>query len=665
MPPRLPSPPRDGTLTAPLPTQAALTAALPSIAASAPDAQLAWARDVLFLVERTPSLTSSPLTQAAVPLILALATSGVPEALYYRATFAAAGTYPALLPANPRAAFRDFEAAARAGWAPAWFRLARDYEVFNDTAHALDCLNRGAKARDAAALHRLGTAYLLQQLGVQEDVGRALGLLHQAACRASLLCPQPAYVFGLILLGEFGASGPSSTPLPIPPALLLPLVPAGQTRESYARAMLERAAALHFAPAQYKLGHAFEFAVPASCALEMARDGDGESRKVAMPMAIRIPDGGGGDDDAGVSSHSKVRWAVRRGVISLRARQRVVIWVLARRLRLFFLWLVRKIYVVFGRAPFAFPFDPLLSVQWYSLASQAGEAEADMALSKWFLCGAEGAFDKDESLARTFAAKAAAKGLPSGEFAMGYYCEVGIGGGKDLADARGWYGKAAAHGNTDAAERLRVLALATGHHFKLPFLAADGARRARKERIDKRARNIEIYFSHIALQMCPMNGIYTASVQHIWLRFAHDHSTIPSNSPFKSHWVTSKASNYYRSALYLRPKFDFNDSNLTLAASNCSTWIDSSFDHRPSQFGANSRQFQLTSSIHISSFEIFTNHDFSSTFTVYAVSRTFWLELPASALKLLHRQRPQFSRLLKITRLASLIQGSGKLSSNY
>jgi hypothetical protein len=31
----------------------------------------------------------------------------------------------------------------------------------------------------------------------------------------------------------------------------------------YARAMLERAAALHFAPAQYKLGHAFEFAVPA------------------------------------------------------------------------------------------------------------------------------------------------------------------------------------------------------------------------------------------------------------------------------------------------------------------------------------------------------------------------------------------------------------------
>ncbi|KAJ7803532.1 hypothetical protein B0H14DRAFT_2527765 [Mycena olivaceomarginata] len=374
MPPvRLPSPPRDGALTVPLPAVAALTAALPTVTSPAhdPALQLAWARDVLFLVDRTPSLSSSPLALAAAPLILSLASttspSGVPqtpmpEAVYLRATFASAGTYPNILPANPRAAFRDFEAAARAGHAPAWFRLARDYEAFNDTAHAIDCLNRGAKARDPAALHRLGTAHLLGQLGLQPDPAAALPYLHQAAARATLQCPQPAYVFALILLGEF------TTPVAAP--LLQPFLPPGQTREGYARQMLERAAALHFAPAQYKLGHAYEFAVPAS----------------------------------------------------------------------------------------AFPFDPLLSVQWYSLASQAGEAEADMALSKWFLCGAEGAFDKDESLARTFAAKAAAKGLPSGEFAMGYYNEVGIGGGLDLGEARAWYGKAAAHGNTDASERLRALA---------------------------------------------------------------------------------------------------------------------------------------------------------------------------------------------------------------
>ena len=55
-----------------------------------------------------------------------------------------------------------------------------------------------------------------------------------------------------------------------------------------------------------------------------------------------------------------------------------------------------------------------------------------MALSKWFLCGADSAFKKDEVLAYMFAEKAARKGLPSAEFAMGYYAEVGMGGPKDL-----------------------------------------------------------------------------------------------------------------------------------------------------------------------------------------------------------------------------------------
>ncbi|KAJ7895720.1 hypothetical protein B0H13DRAFT_2338792 [Mycena leptocephala] len=314
-PARLPSPPRDGSLTVPVPSVPALTAALATVTAPShdPALQLAWARDVLFLVDRTPALATSPLALAAAPLVLTLAQGSMPEAMYLRATFAASGQFPNVMPANPRAAFRDFEAAARAGHAPAWFRLARDYEAFNDTPHALDCLNRGAKARDPAALHRLGVAHLLGQLSLHSDPNQALPYLHQAAVRATLQCPQPAYVFALILLGEFTPS-----PTPVSHALLQPFLPQGQTHEGYARAMLERAAALHFAPAQYKLGHAFEFAVPAS----------------------------------------------------------------------------------------AFPFDPLLSVQWYSLASQAGEAEADMALSKWFLCGAEGAFEKDEGLARTFAGKA-------------------------------------------------------------------------------------------------------------------------------------------------------------------------------------------------------------------------------------------------------------------
>jgi len=80
-----------------------------------------------------------------------------------------------------------------------------------------------------------------------------------------------------------------------------------------------------------------------------------------------------------------------------------------------------------------------------------------MALSKWFLCGAEGAFEKDETLAFTFAEKAARKGLPSAEFALGYYAEVGVGGPKDIETARKWYNRAMQHGNTDASERLAAL----------------------------------------------------------------------------------------------------------------------------------------------------------------------------------------------------------------
>lgn len=87
------------------------------------------------------------------------------------------------------------------------------------------------------------------------------------------------------------------------------------------------------------------------------------------------------------------------------------------------------------------PYDPLLSVQYYCLASQQGEDEADMALSKWFLCGAEGFFEKEETLAYTFAEKAARKGLPTAEFALGYYSEIGVGKRTDLGLAVKWYEK--------------------------------------------------------------------------------------------------------------------------------------------------------------------------------------------------------------------------------
>lgn len=216
----------------------------------------------------------------------------------------------------------------------------------------------------------MGMAHLLGQLGLQASVSAALPLLLRAAQLSTLDTPQPAYVYSLLLLGEFtpppvpGSSNPS-TPITVPHSL----IPPGSTHADEARKFLVKSSSLHYPAAQYKLAHCYEFATPSP----------------------------------------------------------------------------------------PFGFDPLLSVEWYTAASKGGEVEADMALSKWFLCGAEGVFDKDEGLALTFAQRAAEKGLPSAEFAMGYYAEVGIGQGKNVDKALGWYRRALEHGNEDAKERVAAL----------------------------------------------------------------------------------------------------------------------------------------------------------------------------------------------------------------
>jgi TPR repeat protein len=99
-------------------------------------------------------------------------------------------------------------------------------------------------------------------------------------------------------------------------------------------------------------------------------------------------------------------------------------------------------------------FDPALSLHYSNLAARQGEPEAEMAISKWFLSGYEGVFNKDEGMAFAYAQRAAAEGLPTAEFAMGYFHEVGIHVPASLKEARVWYGKAADHGNKDALGRI-------------------------------------------------------------------------------------------------------------------------------------------------------------------------------------------------------------------
>ena len=99
-------------------------------------------------------------------------------------------------------------------------------------------------------------------------------------------------------------------------------------------------------------------------------------------------------------------------------------------------------------------FDPVYSLHYNVLAARQGEPEAEMAISKWYLSGYEGVFQKNEALAYEYAQRAAQAGFPTAEFAMGYFNEVGIHVATNLSEAKVWYGKAAEHGNEDAKGRI-------------------------------------------------------------------------------------------------------------------------------------------------------------------------------------------------------------------
>jgi TPR repeat protein len=103
-------------------------------------------------------------------------------------------------------------------------------------------------------------------------------------------------------------------------------------------------------------------------------------------------------------------------------------------------------------------FNPTLSMHYNALASRQGESDADMAISKWFLCGYENEFKKNEELAYAYAERAAASNLATAQFAMGYFNEIGMATEKNLEKASDWYEKAARAGNKDAASRLEGLA---------------------------------------------------------------------------------------------------------------------------------------------------------------------------------------------------------------
>lgn len=175
-PPKPPTPPSDPSkppeLTIKFPTVASLFAASQSISSADPTRKLAWAKDVLNLVDRTQQASGDTtriadaelarLADTAVSYVVAICSSWtqgsqpppyIPEAMYLRGTLSSSGAYPNQLARDPRAAFKDFEASARMGFHASWFRLGRDYEAVGDLGRAKDCFERGVRLRDKSCLY--------------------------------------------------------------------------------------------------------------------------------------------------------------------------------------------------------------------------------------------------------------------------------------------------------------------------------------------------------------------------------------------------------------------------------------------------------------------------------------------------------------------------------
>ncbi|KAI9668807.1 MAG: hypothetical protein M1831_000876 [Alyxoria varia] len=103
------------------------------------------------------------------------------------------------------------------------------------------------------------------------------------------------------------------------------------------------------------------------------------------------------------------------------------------------------------------PKDPSLSIHYYTAAAHVGLPPAMMGLCAWYMVGAEPVLQKDEIEAYQWARKAADTGMPKGEYAIGYFTEMGIGCRRDPLEANMWYARASEQGEERAAGRLKII----------------------------------------------------------------------------------------------------------------------------------------------------------------------------------------------------------------
>lgn len=120
------------------------------------------------------------------------------------------------------------------------------------------------------------------------------------------------------------------------------------------------------------------------------------------------------------------------------------------------------------------PQDPALSIHYYNIAAQQNHRDACFALTAWYLVGSPGVLPQSDTEAFLWARRAAEAGLAKAMYAVGYFCEVGIGTVQNMPEAISWYKRAADQGDKRAAQRLK----ASGAPMPLPANGVNVLRRA-------------------------------------------------------------------------------------------------------------------------------------------------------------------------------------------
>lgn len=200
-----------------------------------------WAREVADFSEGQPGLSAIVINTAkdVIQLVADMQTSEYRgAALYIVGIWHLFGLFG--MDRSNSKARELFFTSAKLGYSRSLYRLASDFEAQGDVTSSVSYFEHGVKKGDAACLYRMGMAHLRGHLGKPIDIVTGLRYLEKSSLISDPDCPQSAYMYGLIQLGE------------------LPNIAAANPQVQAGILALERSAWLGFVPALIRMGKAWQ-----------------------------------------------------------------------------------------------------------------------------------------------------------------------------------------------------------------------------------------------------------------------------------------------------------------------------------------------------------------------------------------------------------------------